>query len=169
MFSLDTLVGNYEDALKKVAPNLTKTTEELFGDALISDIKGTDTKEALDYMVLHMTMNYEQGLAESGLSRAARKGLEEMLKALEPTTAELEKLYLDAIATGQKVPDGVTEALTDINNLKALTGDMDAIAFLMGQKMSTDPVFLDVLAKSETAGEDLGEYFIAGMKSEHPS
>lgn len=45
---------------------------------------------------------------------------------------------------------------------------MDAIVFLLGQKMSTDKIFLGLLKTSDTAGEDVNKYLLAGMRSKIP-
>lgn len=165
---LDALVGNYQEELERVAPKLSKTTKEVLSPAFLSEIENLDSTTAIGQMIFQMTQNFTSGLSESGMDKAAKDGLKEMLKAFKPTIEQLEEKYQEGLETGQRIPDGVSDALTDLNNLKALTGDMDAIAFLLGQKLSTDQTFLDLLATSETAGEDLNDYFIAGMKSKHP-
>jgi hypothetical protein len=166
--SLDALVNNYKDGLDGAREVLGQELKDWLSDDWYEEYLSSPAENTISGMVSDVQLMVEEAISSSGLSKSAREGLKEMLKALEPTTEELEKIYSDALKTGQRVPDGVTDALTDVNNLKALTGDMDAIWFLMGEKLSTDPVFIDALSKAENAGELLNDSIIAGMKSKHP-
>lgn len=167
-FSLDTLTKNYKTEIEKASKNFASSTKEVIDPALASTLANLDTKSAMGQLVAAMTDNYKAALSQSGMSAAAQTGLNQMLKALEPSKKQLEKIYQDSLAAGTQVPDGVSDALTDLANLGALSGDMDSIAFLLGQKLSTDQKFLELLEKSKTAGKDLNEYLIMGLKSKIP-
>ena len=167
-FSLNTLTQNYKTEIEKASKNFASSTKEVIDPALSSTLENLDTKSSIGQLVFAMTENYKTALSQSGMSSAAQTGLNQMLKALEPSKKQLEKIYQDSLAAGTQVPDGVSEALTDVANLGALSGDMDSIAFLLGQKLSTDQTFLDLLKKSETAGKDLNDSLIAGLKSKIP-
>ncbi len=167
-FSLDTLIKNYKTEIDKASENFASSTKEVIDPALSSTIENLDTKSAIGQLVFAMTENYKTALSQSGMSAAAQTGLNQMLEALEPSKKQLEKIYQDSLEAGTQVPDGVSDALTDVANLGALSGDMDSIAFLIGQKLSTDQTFLDLLKTSETAGKDLNDSLIAGLKSKIP-
>jgi hypothetical protein len=72
------------------------------------------------------------------------------------------------LAAGTQIPDGVSAALTDMANLGMLTGDLDSIYFLIGQKLSTDEKFLELLSTASGAGALLDDNLIAGLKSKIP-
>ena len=167
-FSLDTLTKNYETELSKVIPKFATSTKETLEPAVANEIKNMDTTQAMGTLANSMVENYKTAIANSGMSSTAKKGLQQMLDTLEPTREQLQKIYEDAVNTGKQVPDGVSAALTDLANLGALTGNMDDIAFLIGQKLSTDPTYLELLDKSENAGATLDSHLIAGLKSGIP-
>lgn len=167
-FSLDILNEKYAEELERISPYLKDSTSEVLSKDVLDEIKKMDPSEAMGALSFAMAENYQDAIAQSGISGVSKKGLKEMLEGFEPTEEQLQKIYDDALKTGEKLPEGVSDALTDIKTLEALAGDLDAIAYLMGEKLSTDPVFLETLAKSETAGSDLNKYFINGMKSKIP-
>ncbi len=167
-FSLDTLTKNYKKELDKSSSKFVSSTKEVIDPALASALKDMDTDSAMGQLAFAMTQSYQDALSKSGLSSAGKTGLKQMLKSLEPSKEQLEKIYQDALNAGTQVPDGVSDALTDIANLGALTGDMDSIAFLIGQKLSTDQTYLDLLGKSKDAGTKLNDYLIMGLKSKIP-
>ena len=167
-FSLNTLISNYATELDKVVPQFASSTKEVLEPAIADNIENLDTTEAMGILSASMVDNYQTAIANSGMTGAAKKGLQEMLDALEPTKEQLLKIYNDAVSTGNQVPDGVSTALTDMANLGALSGNMDDIAFLIGQKLSTDETFLNLLATSEDAGKMLDDNLIAGLKAGIP-
>ena len=167
-FSLGSLTEKYQSELNKVTPKFASSTKETLEPAVANQISKMDTKTAMGTLVSSMTSNYQTAIAQSGMSQASQTGLKQMLAALEPSKEQLQKIYDDALETGNAVPAGVSAALTDIANLGALTGDMDSIAFLIGQKLSTDPTYLELLSKAENAGADLDANLVAGLKSGIP-
>jgi len=167
-FSLGTLTKNYQSELKKAIPGLSSITVDTISPMLYESLKGLDSSTAMNQVVFDMMTNYQTALSNSGMSAASKEGLQQMLDALKPSTKQLQKIYDDALKAGTQVPDGVTEALTNEANLGAISGDMDAMAFLMGQKLSTDPKFLELLSKSKDAGVKLNGHLIEGLKSKIP-
>lgn len=172
-FSLGTLNTAYATALENTREGLNQDTKDVLSEEIINNIAelGKDPEYAPYAMGEFATALYEaygSALATSGLDTASKTGLQTMLDALAPTTDQYQKIYDDALAAGTNIPDGVSDALTDTMTLKALTGDMDAIYFLIGQKLSTDRAFLDLLATSKTAGESLPKGMIKGLKSKIP-
>lgn len=167
-FSLDTLLSNYKTELDKVVPNFASDTKEALDPAVSGEIEKMDTVEAMGTLVSGMVTNYQDAIANSGISGVSKKGLKEMLDALAPSKDQLQKIYDDSIEAGTQVPDGVSAALTDLANLGAISGNMDDIAFLIGQKLSTDQTFLDLLATCDDAGKMLDDNLVAGLKSGIP-
>lgn len=104
---------------------------------------------------------FSKGFEEVDMSPEARAALEETLTALEPTIEDLETISKECREAGVAVPQSVADGLHDAYALEALTGDLDAINYLMGEKFSTDPNFLDALEKSKNAGT-----FITGKIAE---
>ena len=99
----------------------------------------------------------------ASLSAEARKNLEKLLKALEPTMADYEKIAKANREAGTTVTSSVRDGLNDYNELKALSGDTDAINYLIGQGFSTDTTFLNTLATSKNAGKQIDKSVAEGL------
>lgn len=89
------------------------------------------------------------------LSASARANLEALLEAMKPTMEDYEAIASASREAGATVPRSVREGLNDFNELKALSGDIDGINYMIGQGFSTDPAFLNTLATVEGAGSQL--------------
>ena len=99
----------------------------------------------------------------ASLSTEARKNLEKLLKSLEPTMADYEKIAKANREAGTTVTSSVRDGLNDYNELKALSGDTDAINYLIGQGFSTDTTFLNTLATSKNAGKQIDKSVAEGL------
>ena len=92
-----------------------------------------------------------------------REAMAELLEELEPTMAEYEKIAASSRKAGTQVPQNVRDGLNDYNELKALSGDLDAINYLIGAGFSTDSTFLNTLATVEGAGEQIDKNVAKGL------
>ena len=117
----------------------------------------TDIKQ----MAKNIAQAYENEL--SALPDAARKNLEKLLEALEPTMADYEKIAKANREAGTTVTSSVRDGLNDYNELKALSGDTDAINYMIGQGFSTDTTFLNTLATAKGAGKQIDKSVAEGL------
>lgn len=97
------------------------------------------------------------------LSAEARKNLEEMLEQLEPTMADYNEIAAANRKSGVTVTQSVRDGLNDYNELKALSGDVDAINYLIGVGFSSDTTFLNTLATVEGAGKEIDASVAKGL------
>lgn len=99
-----------------------------------------------------------QNIMESesyNISKTAREGIAEMVESMKPTVADLEEIATANHKAGATVTGSVRSGLNDYNEMAALTGDIDAINYVIGKGFSTDETFLNTLATSENAGEQV--------------
>jgi len=167
-FAYDVLIKNYKDGFDGAAEILGQELKDWLSEDWYEQYINSPAENVISGMVSDMQLMVEEAMQNSGLKKAARTGLDKMLDGLEPTREDLKKIYDDALKSGQQVADGINEALTDDMTLRALSNNMDGIWYLMGQKLSEDPVFLEALSKAENAGKLLNEDIIRGLKSKIP-
>lgn len=168
---LGTIVNNYKEELNAIQPQL----DSAFGEALAYSIErgaiaGTESgKIALSNSAASVVETLSQQLvysyesAAAGMSSTSQSAIKKLLKEMEPTTQQLEEqaqVYRDA---GKQVPQSISEGLSDYYELQALMGDVDAVNYMLGQKLSTDPQFLNLLATSEDAGKNIDQSVAKGM------
>lgn len=112
-------------------------------------------------LMSNLEINYQFHAAK--LSDEARKNLEELLDAMTPTMADYEELAAASRKAGETVPEEIRAGLNDYNELAALSGDVDAINYLIGQGFSTDTTFLNTLATVKNAGKQIDTSVAEGL------
>jgi len=167
-FAYDVLIKNYKDGFDGAAEVLGQELKDWLSEDWYEQYINSPAENVISGMVTDMQLMVEEAMQNSGLSKAARTGLDQMLDGLEPTREDYQKIFDDALKSGQQVPDGINDALTADMALRALSNNMDGIWYLMGQKLSTDKVFLEALSKAENAGKLLNDDIIKGLKSKIP-
>lgn len=88
-----------------------------------------------------------------------------MLESLEPTEQQLKALKKECEDAGLAVPSSVSDGLTQINVLKAMTGDVDAMYYLIGNQLSNSQQFKDAVDFAKTNGVTFPQSMIDGMNS----
>jgi hypothetical protein len=99
----------------------------------------------------------------ASIDGTTRKNLKKLLKELEPTMADYEDIASTNREAGETVPEEIRNGLNDYNELAALSGDVDAINYLIGEGFSTDTTFLNTLATVEGAGRQIDESVAEGL------
>lgn len=161
-FGLDTITEAYGTEVESIVPLLAQSTEELVRQGHLF-VLPEETYTDIDVMYGNMHDALVDGFMNAEITNAGRANIEELLKTLEPTEKELSDLCDEYIKTGKNVPDSVAKGLNDIAMLKALSGNVESINYLIGQKLSTDSTFIDLLGTSEDAGAKVGENVGKGL------
>ena len=163
-FGLDVIREKYKAEVEKTIPLLKQDTQELWMQGTMA-VLPEKTYEDVTMLMVQLQSAYEVGFSNLDISTAARQNIEELVSALQPTKAEMQKIADEAIAAGRAVPENVSKGLSDIAQLEAITGSLEAQAYLIGEKLSTDPTFLELLATAEGAGEAINSETARGIFS----
>jgi phage-related protein len=161
-FGTDVLTSAYSEEIARVIPLLQSDTQTLFMQGTTLALP-EDTYTNISLLMGQLETAYLDGFSNLGLSKEARTNLRELLKTMTPTIEDYEKIAKEALATGQAVPENVAKGLGDIKLLEAMSGKLEAGAYLIGQHLSTDQSFLDMLATCEKAGESINQYTAEGL------
>ena len=102
-------------------------------------------------------------LAKYDLSKASREALTSMLDALKPSMSDFEDIAEENRKLGVTVTQSVRDGLNDYNELRALSGDTDAINYLIGKGFASDPVYLNTLATVKNAGKNVDKNLAEGL------
>ena len=161
-FGIEVIKDAYSTELALAVPFFQQTTQELFTQGTLC-LLPQDAYDNIDVLYDQMHDAYVAGLQDLDISKEARENIGKLIDQLKPTEEQYLKLAKESLATGQAVPKKVSEGLNDVNMLKAISGDMEAINYMIGQKLSTDTTFLETLATAKGAGKDLGEQVGLGL------
>ena len=165
-FGLETLKSTFATELEKAESegwfNYELQLDRVFSLATGDQYKGENGTYAF-VNVLQRELEANFKLDTSKISKEARKNLEEILKELKPTMADYEELASANRKAGETVTQNVRNGLNDYNELKALSGDVDAINYLIGKGFSTDSTFLNTLATVSGAGKQIDKSVAEGL------
>lgn len=163
-FGIDVIKEKYHAEIEKAIPIFQQDTKTLFVNgtgAVLPD----DVYTNIDTLMMQMHDAYYFGLQDLDITPAASENMAKLIGAMQPTEEDLNKIADAAIAAGQSVPENVANGLSDINRIKAIGGDMEAINYLIGEKLSTDPSFIDALNTANFAGEEIDATMARGLLS----
>jgi hypothetical protein len=166
-FGLETLQTKFaaelETAKKEGWFNYKLELEDVFNvhaDSTFKDKNGTVYKHLNQ---LTTEIYNQMSFNAATLSAEARKNLEELLKQMSPTMADYEKLASSNRKAGETVTKEIRAGLNDYNELKALSGDVDGINYMIGKGFSTDATFLNTLATVKNAGKQIDGSVAEGL------
>lgn len=91
------------------------------------------------------------------LAGGAQDKVSELVKAFQPQKEHLEALRDSYIEVGQQVPKYISDGLSDIAALEAMTGGADGMYSILGQAIADSPQLLEVLTQSQLAGRTIPE------------
>lgn len=164
-FGLDTIHDAFQTEVDSAKPYFERSVKDML-DPVIS-AGGEETKTLLSTNVSafmdEVTFQYTHGLGAVDITPQAMRNLAELMKELEPTKTQLEELAAKSLETGQSVPANVASGISDIKEMEALAGSVDAINYMVGEKMSTDPGFLTMLTTLDGAGKNVDANVAAGI------
>jgi len=161
-FGLDSIKNAYSAEIEKTIPFFQTSTEELFTRGTIAS-PTSEMYDNVDILISNLQEAYMYGFQDMDISSAARKNIEELLEAMKPSVTEMEKIAEEARKAGKTVPEEVAKGLADAAQLGAIAGNLQAQNYLIGEKLSTDPSFLETLATAKDAGARLPEEVRQGL------
>lgn len=161
-FGMDVIKSKYSEEIEKTIPFLSQTTQELFSQGVTLAFP-EEVYDDIDILCSNLHDAFLFGIQDLEISKAARANIDKLLKELEPSAETLDELAKEARAAGETVPASISEGLSDYNLLNAISGDMNAINYLMGEYLSTDETFLGLLLTSENAGLRVGKAISDGL------
>lgn len=168
-FGLDTLRTAFAAEIKRAKDagwfNYEEKVDIVLNDVSLSvdkvDMGYGDIYTGIDMMMRDIANYYEMETA--GVSTETRENLESLLETMKPTMADYEDIAAECRKAGRAVPENVRAGLNDYNEIAALTGDAQAINYMIGQQFSTDPVFLNTLATVKGAGGAVSSEVAEGL------
>lgn len=136
-FGLDTIREAYQTELDAILPNFASTASTAITTAFQNawDADGTfNLTKFLGSVQTELNQEFEKELTP-----AMRANISDLLESMEPQIEQLESLRQQYLDAGQAVPQALSQALTDANTLKALTGDATGIYGVIGAALTSSP------------------------------
>lgn len=166
-FGMETLQEAFANELTKAEPVFGTTFKDAFRNGFIMGARNPEEiyQMPLEGVLSDLQMAYNVGMQDLDISSAARKNIENLVKELQPTKTQYEEIAAAALVAGKSVPEEVNKGLSDINKLEAISGSMRSQSYMIGEMLSTDTSFLNLLAISKNAGERINREMAKGLSN----
>lgn len=163
--SLDTVKRKYAQEVSLAEPVFAQGIRDAIANGFS---QGVDmSKDVYDtpmgILMGNLRLAYESGLENLDISDAARANIKDLVTLLQPTKEQLEEIARSSKELGDTVPREIADALADINALAAISGNAEAINYMVGRTFSTDPSFLDMLSTVQGAAKDIDASVAKGL------
>lgn len=165
-FGIETIKDAFDEEIKKARSEGWFSFSKILESAMYIGSPGEYEGANNTYMHIEkLAGDMELMMREhsSALSKTARKNLESILKELQPTLADYEEIAAASRKAGATLPKELRQGLNDAKELAALTGDTEAINYLIGKGFSSDTAFLNTLATAEKAGTKINDSIAEGL------
>lgn len=133
---------------------LQELTDSFFRN-LNTDETGILVENTMGDFVKSVQETFRSEMQAISLDKYTEAAMEEALDALKPKADQLAELATACREAGVTVPEEIAAGLNDYNALGALYGNLDSINYMMGEKFSTDPLFIEALTKAEDGAQML--------------
>ena len=164
-FGVKVLQDKYAEELSKASSVFSMTTRSAFETGFLNGVRSPEEIYAkpVQDIIYGLQNAYELSMRNLDISSAASENLEELVKQLQPSKEQYQEIADAARLAGETVPEEVRKGLSDIAKLEAITGSLQAQSYLIGEQLSTDPSFLDLLATAKNAGEEINGETARGL------
>lgn len=159
----DAFAAELETAKKEGWFDLSSAIDQAISSGLTYKFDNGDGEiyANMTYLTSSILGSYE--MAVEKISPEVRATMESLLDEMKPAMADYESIAAANQKVGTTVPASVRTGLSDYNQLKALTGDVDAIQYMIGEQLSTDAAYLNTLATAKNAGISVDKNLAQGL------
>lgn len=167
--SLNTLNKNFKDAVAASSPfwkrNIGDIGSKAVSDGWAQAFGSTEEEFRRNVPGTLQTLErtYSTELSKLPIGSDTRAALKSCLEKLKPTVDDLQTIANNSKKAGTQVPENVAKGLADAEQLGAIAGNEDAINYMLGKKLSTDPSFLNTLATAKDAGKNVDSNLAQGL------
>ena len=149
-WGLSTLQEQFSKELNSCLPNF----QDVVSDTFAGYITQENTYDKFAANLLLMKADYKIAV-EQNVTDADKEMIKQYLAKLAPELEDYAEIAEAAYEGGKMIPAEVRSGMNDAAELAALTGDIHAIDYLIGQGFTTDQVFLNTLSTVEGAGDKI--------------
>lgn len=162
-FGVDALNLRFGDVIMDdtvLASELGTTVSNIFANLSSGFMNYEDFSEALVGLgeLMQTTLKTEVG-------PDVQKALEQMLESLVPTEESMKLLATEYKEAGEAIPESIRQGINDTEKLKALSGDITALNYMVGKALIEDPSFSTMLSTVEGAFVGVDDSIIAGINT----
>lgn len=163
---MEKINASFSDVLEQSADEFTRPVSGLIDDVFRqfeTDETGVLVKGSITDFMRTVEQNWRSGIQGLNIDDKTEDAIEVVMEALKPTVQQKEELAREYRAAGVAVPESLADGISDYYQLSAIEGNLDAINYTLGEKLSTDPNFIDALQTAKDAGIEINEMVAEGL------
>lgn len=164
-FNLDAIKQAFETEISQTVPQFEETLKTNLSNAFSAITNGdyVHTSE-MDWEKFFFTIRSYLTTGFNELDSATVQNLKDLLELMEPTEASYEEIANQYREMGLSVPQSISDGLSDIAMLKAMTGDASALDTLIAEAISESEEYRSVIMKAYETGVDIPEEIIEAIQ-----
>lgn len=159
-FQVDTVMSAYSEELKgnieSIQESIGTEIEELMS-------KGYTSAQDWGYGLYNALYDVESGV---DLSKDDKLALGELYAGLQTQLTQLKDLAAEYDAAGQEVPAAISEAISNIYAIGAVSGDESALWEMFGAQLSDNEEYATVIALAQEVGSSIPVEIMEAMTDE---
>lgn len=157
-FQTQSICDAFEQEIGAAAPELAENISRMMEEAFR---RNPDSPMGALNEILNNAASESLTLAPD-----ARMAVEELLEAMKPSVERTEEIAKQYEALGEEPPKALHAALTKVENLEMLTGDIEAVWKYVGTQVSESPELEAAVNAALEAGGTIPPAVSAGMQEE---
>lgn len=163
---IDKLNTAFSDVLAESEEEFARPVTDLLSDVF----KNFDTDEtgilvggSISDFMRSVEEQWRSGIQSLNIDKTTEAAIREAIEALKPTAQQLQDIARSCREAGVAVPESIAEGLSDYYQLSAIEGNLDSIHYMLGEKLSTDPNFIEALQTAKDAGQEINAAVAEGL------
>ena len=158
-FEVGTITSNYGDELNQWKSDTTKT----LNDTLTATAKNVNKNNFWDLFKADFKQSYHQSQTDN----ATKEVIQDCLDAMKPTTESLEAVAQSYYDAGKIPPKEITDALLEVRQLEAMTGNTDHLWELLANQIATSPEYQNTIKAAIDNGNQIPEELANTLKNNY--
>ena len=163
-YSIETISNNYDNASKDAINNYAKGVTDMMNQGLADCAEKNISFNKLGSIV---NKKYFEGM--SNFTEEDKTAINGLLDNMTPDRARLEQILIQCEKDGKAVPEAVTEGLSNIYSLEAMTGSMNSLHKLMAMQIASSPEAQQSLVEARGQGQAIPAEISDALKAMYPT
>ena len=110
-----------------------------------------------------------KNLGLNEISADTQDAIEELWAGAQPQFENLNELAIRYREEGKKIPQAILDGLNDAAVIGTITGDADAILYMMAQSISDNPEYTEIVSNAQSKGYEIPDAVAAGITDSQES
>ncbi len=156
---VNTIESNYSDVISEFAPKMANNVNNVITQSAdLVNMEGFFTE---------IENSFKGAFTNYDLDPIVKKGLEDIIKLMEPSTKQLEEVAESYRALGETPPAEITEGLQNAYRLEAMIGNVDNLWSLIAEQVANSPELERTVTEAMNNGAKIPEELSKALENNY--